>query len=150
MKSIRLEDSPLASEQEYDSQIAHTIWELERTVKHGRASDATRRALIEAHASQLQLLEERYGVPSDSRSFLLLQKRIAPGLLMLPAEGVGCEGLRSAGRFFNRAGLSVPTGFVQYYFSRRFLFNYLPDGSSVRQCLKIQCFLRKHIPATRI
>jgi len=96
-----------ASEREYDSQVAHTIWELERSVKRGRVSDATRRVLVEAHTQQLQMIEERAGVAPEERSFLLLQPNIAAGILMLPSEGHGCGELRSMGRFFHRAGFSV-------------------------------------------
>lgn len=94
-------------EHEYDSQIAHTIWELERSVKRGRVSDATRRVLVEAHAQQLQMIEDRAGVAPDDRSFLLLQTHIAPGVLILPAEGSGCAAIRSVGRYLHRAGFSV-------------------------------------------
>lgn len=95
------------SDREYDSAVAHTIWELERSVKRGRVSDATRRILVEAHAQQLQTIEERAGVGPDERSFVMLQPNIATAILMLPSEGRGCGELKSVGRFFHRAGFSV-------------------------------------------
>jgi hypothetical protein len=102
------EGTLLASErEEYDSQIAHTIWELEQSVRKGRVSAETRRVLIEAHASQLEIIEERAGIADSHRSHLLLQNRIAPGILMLAGESGGTEEMRQLARFFHRAGFNV-------------------------------------------
>lgn len=102
------EGNLLASErEEYDSQIAHTIWELEQSVRKGRVSAETRRVLIEAHASQLETIEKRAGIAEGNRSVLLLQNRVSPGVLMLAAEGSGTEELRPVARFFHRAGFNV-------------------------------------------
>lgn len=98
----------------YDSQIAHTIWELERAVKKGRVSEATRRVLLESHVHQLQMIEERVGVPPEQRSFLLLQKRPGPGILLLPGESESCDSLRSVARYFHRAGLNVLCSSLSY------------------------------------
>lgn len=102
------EGTLLASErEEYDSQIAHTIWELEQSVRKGRVSAETRRVLIEAHASQLEIIETRAGLDESHRSSLLLQDRVAPGVLMLASESGSTEEMRPVARFFHRAGFNV-------------------------------------------
>jgi hypothetical protein len=70
-------------------------------------SAETRRVLIEAHASQLEIIEERAGIDESHRSFLLLQNRIAPGILMLAGENGSTEEMRPVARFFHRAGFNV-------------------------------------------
>ena len=104
-------NNPKGSSQEdreaYDSQIAHTIWELEQTVRKGRVTAETRRVLIEAHSSQMELIEERAGIGEKDRSFLLLQNRVSPGILILAGEGEGTEDLKPVARFFHRAGFNV-------------------------------------------
>jgi dienelactone hydrolase len=108
------EDSPRESAQEYDSQVAHTIWELERRVRRGRTSDATRRALLSAHVDQMRMIEERAGVPEVGRSFALLQNRVAPGALLIPREGEACEHLEPLGRALQRRGFNVLASSLSY------------------------------------
>ena len=100
--------SALDSDREqYDSQIAHTIWDLEQSVRKGRVTAETRRVLIEAHASQLEIIEERASIGEKDRSFLLLQDRVSPGILLLAGEASGTEDLKPVARFFHRAGFNV-------------------------------------------
>jgi hypothetical protein len=70
------EESPQAPRPAYDFEVAHTIWELERTVRRGRVTDATRLSLVNAHMQQLRMVEGRVGIAEASRSFALLQDRI--------------------------------------------------------------------------
>ncbi|MFQ5601329.1 MAG: hypothetical protein ACE5G2_12360 [Candidatus Krumholzibacteriia bacterium] len=114
MSRTRLEGSPLIADREYDPQVAHTIWELERAVKRGRASEATRRALVKAHVDQLRMIEERAAVPEQERSFLFLQPRVVPGILMIPGEGEGCAGLHHLGERFHRRGFAVLASSLSY------------------------------------
>lgn len=108
------EDSPRDSETEYDPQVAHTIWELERRVRRGRTSDATRRVLLSAHVDQLRMIEERLDVPEAGRSVAFLQNRVAPGVLMLPGEGETCEHLEPLGRALYRRGFNVLASSLSY------------------------------------
>ena len=108
MNRTNPEGTPLeADREEYDSQIAHTIWELEHSVRQGRVSAETRRVLIEAHADQLEIIEKRAGIAENNRSVLLLQNSISPGILLLAGEAAGTEDLRPIARFFHRAGFNV-------------------------------------------
>ena len=100
-------EPPLASKPEYEPQIGHTIWELERKVRRGRTSDATRYALVRAHVEQLRQIEERLDVPPEGRSFALLQERAVPAILMLAGEGQTCENLRPLATRLHARGLSV-------------------------------------------
>ena len=100
-------EPPLASKPEYEPQIGHTIWELERKVRRGRTSDATRHALVRAHVEQLRQIEERLDVPPEGRSFALLQERAVPAILMLAGEGQTCENLRPLATRLHARGLSV-------------------------------------------
>jgi hypothetical protein len=93
--------------EEYDSQIAHTIWELEQSVRRGHVTAETRRVLIEAHASQMEIIEERAGLNEKDRSHLLLQSRVSPGILLLADENGSTEDLKPCARFFQRAGFNV-------------------------------------------
>lgn len=101
------EESSQGQGSEYDPAVAHTIWELERATRRGRASEATRRALVRAHAEQLRMTEERLGVEESERSFLLLQDRVAPAVLMLAGENEGCRGLQDLAGRLHRAGFGV-------------------------------------------
>lgn len=114
MNHTPTEDSPREPAQEYDSQVAHTIWELERRVRRGRTSDATRRALLSAHVDQLRMIEERGGVPEAGRSFALLQNRVAPGVLLIPGEGEVCEHLKPLGAHLQRRGFNVLASSLSY------------------------------------
>lgn len=108
MNRTNPEGIPLESNrEEYDSQIAHTIWELEQSVRRGRVSEETRRVLIEAHADQLAIIEKRAGITDNNRSLLLLQNRVSPGILLLAGEEAGTDELRPVARFFHRAGFNV-------------------------------------------
>jgi len=110
----RAGEPPLASRPEYEPQVSHTIWELERKVRRGRTSDATRRALVRAHVEQLRQIEERLGVPEEGRSFALLQERAAPAVLMLAGEGQTCENLRPLGARFHARGWNVLASSLAY------------------------------------
>lgn len=106
--------APLASRPEYEPQIGHTIWELERKVRRGRTSDATRCALVRAHVDQLRQIEERLGVPEEGRSFALLHERSAPAGLMLPGEGETCENLRKLGARLHERGWNILASSLSY------------------------------------
>ena len=108
------EEPPQAPRPAYDYEVAHTIWELERTVRRGRVSDDTRLALLNAHVQQLRMVEGRLGVAEAGRSFALLQDRIAPSVLLLPGEEQGCENLRSFANSLHRAGFSVLASSLAY------------------------------------
>ncbi len=99
--------SPLSLEREYDEQLSHTIWELERAVRRGGASEALRRSLVEAHAQHIRHLEDIAEVPRPQRSQLWLQGRLTDALLLLPGEGAGCDQLQSMGEYFFKRGFTV-------------------------------------------
>jgi pimeloyl-ACP methyl ester carboxylesterase len=106
--------APPKPEPPYDSQIAHTIWELERSMRRGRPSEASRRALLSAHVEHLRMLEERLGVAVESRSQVLLQGRIAPGALLIPGEREGCERLRNLAEHLYAGGFTVLASSLAY------------------------------------
>jgi len=108
------EGLPRTSNQEYDPQIAHTIWELERRVRRGRTSDATRRVLLAAHIDQMRMVEERLGVAPTGLTFARLQNRVAPGVLILPGEGEDCEHLRPLAEALYRRGFNVLASSLAY------------------------------------
>jgi len=83
-------------------------------VRRGRVSDATRLSLVNAHVQQLRMVEARLGVAEASRSFALLQDRIAPSILLIPGEEQGCENLRSFAMSLYRAGFSVLASSLAY------------------------------------
>ncbi len=114
MTQTPAQDSPQASGPEYDPAVAHTIWELERAVQRGRVSDATRLALLRAHVEQLRMSEGRLGVPEAERSFVLLQERVAPGVLLLAGEAQGTSELEMLGRRLHRAGFGVLASSLAY------------------------------------
>ncbi len=114
MNTTPSEELPRPSDTEYDSQVAHTIWELERRVRRGRTSDATRRALLSAHIDQLRMIEERLGLPEAGRSFALLQSRVAPAALLLPAENEACEHLVPLAEHLHRRGFNVLVSSLSY------------------------------------
>jgi esterase/lipase len=97
----------LTLEREYDTQLSHTIWELERALKRGSTSEALRHSLIEAHGQHLRHMEEIAQVPRHQRSQLLLQPRPTDAVLILPGEGSGCDELQTIGEAFYRRGFTV-------------------------------------------
>lgn len=114
MNQAPAEEPPQAPRPAYDYEVAHTIWELERAVRRGRVSDATRLALLNAHLQQLRMVEARLGVAEAARSFVLLQERIAPSVLLLPNEEQGCENLRSFATTLHREGFAVLASSLSY------------------------------------
>lgn len=108
------EDSPQAPRPAYDYEVAHSIWELERSARRGRVSDATRLALLDAHLEQLRMVEARLGLAEESRSLLLLQDRPSPSVLVLPGEGQGCETLRAFANRLYRGGFGVLASSLSY------------------------------------
>jgi len=106
--------TPLSLEREYDVQLSHTIWELERAVKRGGASDTLRRSLVEAHAQHLRHLEDIAQVPRPQRSLLLLQPRPAESVLLLPAEQSGCEDLLPLAEALHGRGWGVLASNLAY------------------------------------
>jgi dienelactone hydrolase len=62
----------------------------------------------------MRLIEVRAGVEEAGRSFVLLQERVAPGVLLLPAEGQDCGPVRRlAERLFDR-GFTVLASSLAY------------------------------------
>ncbi len=108
------EESSQPRRPEYDNEVAHTIWELERGVRRGYGGEATRLALLQAHVEQMRLLEARLDIPEAGRSFLLLQDKSAPSVLMLPGEGQNCAGLHALGSRLHRAGFGVLASSLAY------------------------------------
>jgi esterase/lipase len=106
--------SPLSLEREYDEQLSHTIWELERAVRRGGASETLRRSLIEAHAQHLRHLEDIAEVPRPQRSQLYLQGHPTEALLLLPGEGSGCDELQAMAEFFFKRGFTVLASNLAY------------------------------------
>ena len=105
---------PLSLEREYDEQLSHTIWELERSVRRGGASETLRRSLVEAHAQQLRHLEDIAEVPRPQRSQMLLQSRPTDALLLLPGEGAGCDEIQGLADFFFKRGFTVLASNLAY------------------------------------
>ena len=97
----------LSLEREYDVQLSHTIWELERAVRRGAASEGLRRSLIEAHGQQLRYMEDIAQVPRHQRSLLLLQPRPSDAVLLLPAEGNGCDQVQPLAEQLHKRGFTV-------------------------------------------
>jgi esterase/lipase len=97
----------LSLEREYDVQLSHTIWELERAVRRGAASEGLRRSLIEAHGQQLRYMEDIAQVPRHQRSLLLLQPRPSEAVLLLPAEGNGADQVQPLAEQLHKRGYTV-------------------------------------------
>lgn len=97
----------LTVEREYDSQLAHTIWELERAVKRGPADETLRRSLVEAHAQHLRHMEDFAEVPRHQRSVLYLQPHPTDSVLLLPNELTGVDDVQPLADLLHRRGLSV-------------------------------------------
>jgi esterase/lipase len=104
----------LSLEREYDEQLSHTIWELERSVRRGGASETLRRSLIEAHAQHLRHLEDIAEIPRPQRSQLLLQGRPTEALLLLPGEGAGCDELQGLADSLYKRGFTVLASNLAY------------------------------------
>lgn len=107
MRHDDAEGWPLTPEREYDAQLDHTIWTLERALRAGSSSPGLKRAVVEAHLEQIHDLEERAGVPRPERTLFLGQPEDAPGLLCLPGEGAGADELAAVGRYFHQRGWVV-------------------------------------------
>src|SRR5262245_9885416 len=87
--------SALAVEREYDTQLSHAIWELERAVRRGGASDSLRRTLVETHFQHIRHMEDMEQVPRHQRTTLQLQSRPGDTLLLLPGEGSSADELQT-------------------------------------------------------
>lgn len=107
MTTTPAKGSELSPENEYDPQLGHTIWELERALKRGHDSESLRRALVEAHVDELRMLEDRAGMPRPQRSFLLLQPRPAESLLLLPGELAGADDVLPIAEHFHQRGFAA-------------------------------------------
>ncbi len=83
-------------------------------MRRGRVTDATRLTLLNAHVEQLRMVEGRLGVAEPARSFLLLQDRVAPGVLLLPGEDEGCQNLHGLAARLHRAGFGVLASSLAY------------------------------------
>jgi hypothetical protein len=92
---------------EYDPRLGHTVWELERALKHGQDSEALRRALVEAHLDHLRQLEDRIGIERAQRSWLLAQPKPTDALLLLSGERAGADETAAVGEHFHRRGFTV-------------------------------------------
>ena len=108
------EESAQPPRPEYDNEVAHTIWELERGVRRGYGGEATRLALLKAHVEHMRLFETRIDIPEAGRSFLRLQDRSAPSVLVLAGESQDCSGLQTLGSRLHRAGFGVLASSLAY------------------------------------
>jgi hypothetical protein len=97
----------LALEREYDVQLSHTIWELERAIRRGATSESLRRTLVEAHAQHLRHMEDIAGVQRHQRSVLLLHPRPTDTVLLLPGEGSGADEVLGLGENLYKRGFAV-------------------------------------------
>jgi hypothetical protein len=105
--AVRPDGAPLTVEREYDTQLSHAIWELERAVRRGGASEAMRRTLVETHFQHIRYMEEIAEVPRHQRTMLQLQPRPGDTLLLLPGEGAGADELFGLADHFYRRGWAV-------------------------------------------
>ena len=103
----RNDGAPLTAEREYDTQLSHAIWELERAVRRGGASEAMRRTLLETHFQNIRYMEDLAQVPRPQRSVLHLQPRPGDTIMMLPAEGTSADELYGLADHFYRRGWTV-------------------------------------------
>jgi pimeloyl-ACP methyl ester carboxylesterase len=109
-----IQGSPLSLEREYDVQLSHTIWELERAVKRGGGHESLRRSLVEAHAQHLRHLEEIAQLPRPQRSILILQARPTESVLLLPDELSTCEDLEPLAEWLAGRGFAVLASNLAY------------------------------------
>jgi esterase/lipase len=97
----------LTVEREYDLQLSHTLWELERMARRGTASEGLRRSLIETHAQHIRYMEDVAQVPRHQRTIVLLQPKPTQALLLLPSEGMTADELQPLAEEFHRRGFIV-------------------------------------------
>src|SRR5262245_11390167 len=98
--AARHDGATLTGEPEYDTQLSHTIWELERSVRRGGASESMRRTLVETHLQHIRHMEEIAQVPRHQRTVMQLQSRPADTLLLLPGEGSAADELQPLADIF--------------------------------------------------
>lgn len=97
----------LTLEREYDIQLSHSIWEMERRLRRGPTSETFRRTLVETHVQHIRHMEEIAQLPRQQRSQLRLQPRPADSILLLPGEGMSAEELEPLAEAFHKRGLAV-------------------------------------------
>lgn len=105
--ALRNDGAALTGEREYDTQLSHAIWELERAVRRGGASESLRRTLVETHFQHIRHMEEIAQVPRHQRTLLQLQSRPGDTLLLLPGEGTGADELQALAETFFKRGWAV-------------------------------------------
>jgi pimeloyl-ACP methyl ester carboxylesterase len=110
----RNDGAPLTLERPYESHLSHAIWELERSVRRGGASEAMRRTLVETHFQQIRYMEDLAEVARPQRTMLQLQPRPGDTLLLLPAEGTAADELYGLAEHFYRRGWAVMATNLSY------------------------------------
>ena len=87
--------------------LAKNIWELQRMIEGGQAPARARQMLLRAQAEQVAYLEDKAGVDSEHRAFVLTREDSRDGVLLVHGATGSPKDVRDLAEFLHAGGFNV-------------------------------------------
>jgi esterase/lipase len=87
--------------------LAKNIWELQQMIRTGQATARGRQMLLRAHADQVAYLEEKLGIETEHRAFILERDDSRDGVLLVHGSTGTPDDLQALAQHLHTGGYNV-------------------------------------------